>query len=130
MAAAHAINSIRKISCSCACALLPPLCRTCVALMQVCIIVQGSTSIEFSMGLFDCVQMTLYFVYPAIMVIMAWLVYGEVATWVSAAGCAVSLLGVVFIAQPPLLFGGNVQYDTTHWLGMHLITTMRCDLQL
>ena len=71
------------------------------------------------MWLLDCVQMTLYFVYPAIMVIMAWLVYGEVATWVSAAGCAVSLLGVVFIAQPPLLFGGNVEYDTKHWLGMH-----------
>ena len=51
---------------------------------------------------------------------MAWLVYGEVATWVSAAGCAISLLGVVFIAQPPFLFGGNVQYDMTHWLGMYL----------
>lgn len=66
--------------------------------------------------------MTLYFVYPAITVIMAWLIYGEVATWVSAAGCAVSLLGVVFIAQPPVLFGGGVKYDMTHWLGMLLDT--------
>lgn len=64
--------------------------------------------------------MTLYFVYPAITVIMAWLVYGEVATWVSVAGCAVSLLGVAFIAQPPFIFGGSVQYDMSHWLGMHV----------
>ncbi|KAL3149393.1 hypothetical protein ABBQ32_002191 [Trebouxia sp. C0010 RCD-2024] len=62
--------------------------------------------------------MTLYFVYPAITVIMAWLVYGEVATWVSVAGCAVSLLGVAFIAQPPFIFGGSVQYDMSHWLGV------------
>ena len=64
--------------------------------------------------------MTLYFVYPAITVIMAWLMYGEVATWVSVAGCAVSLLGVACIAQPPFIFGGSVQYDMTHWLGMHI----------
>lgn len=67
-------------------------------------------------------QMTLYFVYPAITVIMAWLVLGEAATWVSATGCAISLLGVAFIARPPFLFGGNVQYDTTHWLGRHNAT--------
>lgn len=73
--------------------------------------------------------MTLYFVYPAITVVMAWLVYGEVATWVSAAGCAISLLGVVFIAQPPFLFGGNVQYDMTHWLGMYLPAIKHCILQ-
>ena len=64
-------------------------------------------------------QMTLYFVYPAITVIMAWVALGEVATWLSVVGCAVSLLGTAFIARPPFLFGGNVQYDAQHWLGTH-----------
>ncbi len=63
-------------------------------------------------------QMTLYFIYPAITVVMAWLVHGEAATWLSAAGCGISLLGVAFIARPPFLFGGTVQYDVQHWLGM------------
>ncbi|DBA70397.1 TPA: hypothetical protein ACH3X2_011812 [Trebouxia sp. C0005] len=62
--------------------------------------------------------MTLYFIYPAITVVMAWLVHGEAATWVSAAGCGISLLGVAFIARPPFLFGGTVQYGVQHWLGV------------
>jgi drug/metabolite transporter (DMT)-like permease len=68
--------------------------------------------------LFHDMQMTLYFIYPAITVVMAWLVHGEAATWLSAAGCGISLLGVAFIARPPFLFGGTVQYDVQHWLGM------------
>ena len=62
-------------------------------------------------------QMTLYFIYPAITLVMAWLVYGEAATWVSGAGCAASLLGVAVIAQPPFLFGGGMHYNLNHWLG-------------
>ena len=66
-------------------------------------------------------QMTLYFIHPAITVLMAWLVLGETATWVSVVGCVISLLGVTFIAKPPIIFGGHVQYTPQHWLGtMHV----------
>ncbi len=74
---------------------------------------------------FHGMQMTLYFIYPAITVVMAWLVHGEAATWLSAAGCGISLLGVAFIARPPFLFGGAVQYDVQHWLGTSAIQLMR-----
>ena len=63
-------------------------------------------------------QMTLYFIYPCITVLMALLVHGEAITWLAGVGCAISLTGVAFIAQPPFLFGSaSEQYNMQHWLG-------------
>ena len=66
----------------------------------------------------SCQQMTLYFICPAITVMLAWLVHGEAITWLAALGCAISLVGVAFIAQPPFLFGApSGHYSPSHWLG-------------
>lgn len=65
--------------------------------------------------------MTMYFIYPAITVMLAWLVHGEAITWLAFVGCGISLTGVALIAQPPFLFGGaSEQYNTSHWLGIIL----------
>lgn len=62
--------------------------------------------------------MTMYFIYPAITVVLAWLVHGEAITWLAIVGCGISLTGVALIAQPPFLFGGaSEQYSLSHWLG-------------
>ena len=62
--------------------------------------------------------MTLYFICPAITVVLAWLVHGEAISFLAAVGVAISLVGVAFIAQPPFLFGAaSVHYSPSHWLG-------------
>ena len=48
-------------------------------------------------------QITPYFTYLAITVLMAWVVLGKLATWLSVSGCGISLLGVAFIAKSPFI---------------------------
>ena len=77
-----------------------------------------------------CLQMTLYFMYPAITVVMAYLFLGEKATWMSVAGCGISLIGVAFIARPPFLFGTSVIHNSDHWIGTLLQPGCLHDLPL
>ena len=116
---------------SSACSLLPPLpawCSTKIQSLCCTLLFPGLLTNAYKRLQSCCtcthlllclaLQMTLYFIYPAVTCALAWLVHGEAITWLAATGCAISLIGVACIAQPPFLFGGaSEQYNMQHWLG-------------
>ena len=62
------------------------------------------------------VQMTLMYSNPALCAVFAWILGTEAVTCICIAGVTASVAGVVFIAQPPFLFGEAV-WDHTRMLG-------------
>ena len=60
--------------------------------------------------------MTLMYSNPALCAVFAWIIGTEAVTAVSVAGVAATVVGVVFIAQPPFLFG-QAAWDETRLMG-------------
>jgi drug/metabolite transporter (DMT)-like permease len=61
-------------------------------------------------------QMTLMYSNPALCAVFAWIIGTEAVSAVSVAGVAATVVGVVFIAQPPFLFG-QAAWDETRLMG-------------
>jgi drug/metabolite transporter (DMT)-like permease len=61
-------------------------------------------------------QMTLMYSNPALCAVFAWIIGTEAVTAVSVAGVAATVVGVVFIAQPPFMFG-QAAWDQTRLMG-------------
>lgn len=59
----------------------------------------------------------IFYLCPALTAILCWLVLGEAVGWLTAAGCAASLAGVVLVAQPPWLLGGGARWSHARMLG-------------
>ena len=59
-------------------------------------------------------QVTIFFTHPAMIVFLAWIVRGEAVRWTGLLGVLLSMIGVVFVAKPPFLFGG------AHWTPDHI----------
>ena len=63
-------------------------------------------NLEFLIG--DCAaQITIMYSNPVLVALLAWALRGEMLSAHGCAGIAVTLLGVVVVAQPPSLFGGH-----------------------
>ena len=60
------------------------------------------------------IQVTIFFTHPAMIVFLAWIVRGEAVRWTGLLGVLLSMVGVVFVAKPPFLFGG------AHWTPDHI----------
>ncbi|KAF6266011.1 hypothetical protein COO60DRAFT_639078 [Scenedesmus sp. NREL 46B-D3] len=54
--------------------------------------------------------MTLFFLNPCMTAVAAWAIRGEPLGWLGVAGCAWSVLGLVLITHPPMLFGGHMDW--------------------
>ena len=80
-----------------------------------------------SAGLEDTVQglqIAIVFCYPAMASLMAWALLGERMGWCGVGGFFASLLGVVVIVQPPMLFG-SAEWTARHAYGMGLQSMLR-----
>lgn len=53
---------------------------------------------------------------PVLVALLAWALRGEVLSLRGCVGIAVTLLGVVVVAQPPFLFGGH-EWSATRLAG-------------
>ena len=49
---------------------------------------------------------SIFFLYPALTVVLAWLFLGESLSWLALLGIALGLAGVPVLTQPSFLFGG------------------------
>ena len=63
-------------------------------------------------------QITLFYAHPAMVVALAWLCKGELVGALGVLGMLASLLGVMFVAQPPFLTGGST-WSTQQLTGTH-----------
>ena len=52
-------------------------------------------------------QMTIMYANPVLCAILGWAFRAERVGIMGALGIAVTMLGVVFVAQPPVIFGGH-----------------------
>lgn len=64
--------------------------------------------------------MTLFFLNPCLTAIAAWAIRGEPLGLSGLAGCLVSLLGMVVLIHPPMLFGGHADWGPKRILGTSL----------
>ena len=62
-------------------------------------------------------QMTIFFVNPAITAVLAWIFRGEILSFLSIAAILASFGGVAVISKPPFLSGGHALWDTSHLIG-------------
>lgn len=60
----------------------------------------------------------LFFANPVFTVVLAWLVLGERATWITLLGIVVALAGIPVVCQPPILFGG--EWEKQYGIGVGL----------
>lgn len=72
-------------------------------------------------------QMTLMYSNPALCAVFAWILGTEAVTCICIAGVTASVAGVVFIAQPPFLFG-EAAWDHTRMLGAGNAILVPCRL--
>ncbi len=79
-------------------------------------------------------QITIVYSNPVLVALLAWAVRGKLLSMRGWAGIAVTVLGVVVLAQPPFLFGGY-QWSHTHMRGNSFcqgeilaLSVPRCDL--
>lgn len=52
-------------------------------------------------------QITIMYSNPVVVALLAWAFRGELLSLQGSIGTAITLLGVVIVAQPPFLFGGD-----------------------
>ncbi len=81
--------------------------RQCVCTLHSC--AAGMHQLQTGRGR---AQMTLLYSNPALCAVIAWVIGTETVTAVGVAGVAATVAGVVFIAQPPFLFG-QAAWDET-----------------
>lgn len=62
-------------------------------------------------------QMTIMYSNPVLCAMLGWVLRGERVGLVGGLGITVTLLGVVFVAQPPVIFGGH-EWSHTRIAGM------------
>jgi drug/metabolite transporter (DMT)-like permease len=62
-------------------------------------------------------QMTIMYSNPVLCAMLGWVLRGERVGLVGALGIMVTMLGVVFVAQPPVIFGGH-EWSHTRMAGM------------
>ncbi|WIA15998.1 hypothetical protein OEZ85_012734 [Tetradesmus obliquus] len=67
--------------------------------------------------------MTLFFLNPCMTAVAAWAIRGEPLGLLGVAGCAWSILGLVLITHPPMLFGGHADWGPKRVLGTLLGVT-------
>ena len=71
-------------------------------------------------------QISLFFLNPALVCMLAWALLGETVGALGICGVACSLFGVVLVSRPPFLFGGTeagaaAAWTLNHMLGGHAI---------
>ena len=66
-------------------------------------------------------QMTIMYSNPVLCVMLGWALRGERVGLVGGLGITVTLLGVVFVAQPPVIFGGH-EWSHLRMAGMLSLT--------
>lgn len=69
--------------------------------------------------------MTIMYSNPVLLALMAWVLRGEQLRILGCLGIAVTLLGVVLVAQPPFLFGGHA-WSHERMLGA-TVSSLGCD---
>uniref|UniRef100_A0A383VLI0 EamA domain-containing protein n=1 Tax=Tetradesmus obliquus TaxID=3088 RepID=A0A383VLI0_TETOB len=67
--------------------------------------------------------MTLFFLNPCMTALAAWAIRGEPLGLLGVAGCAWSILGLVLITHPPMLFGGHADWGPKRVMGTLLGVT-------
>ncbi len=82
----------------------------------------GVCFIELSYNIMCAAQITIMYSNPVLVALLAWALRGEVLSLRGCAGIAVTLLGVVVVAQPPFLFGGH-EWSPTRLAGRLLGST-------
>ena len=63
-------------------------------------------------------QMTIMYSNPVLCAILGWALRGERVGILGMLGIVVTLLGVVFVAQPPVIFGGH-EWSHARMAGVH-----------
>lgn len=80
----------------------------------------GSLKAWICLTAFMCpAQITIMYSNPVLVALLAWALRGEVLSLRGCLGIAVTLLGVVVVAQPPFLFGGH-EWSPTRLAGEDL----------
>lgn len=67
----------------------------------------SAKQVQILMGSKDAVQMTIMYSNPVLCAILGWAFRADRVGILGALGIAVTMLGVVFVAQPPVIFGGH-----------------------
>ena len=70
-------------------------------------------------------QMTIMYSNPVLCAVLGWAFRAERVGIVGGLGIAVTLLGVIFVAQPPVIFGGHA-WSHARMAGMRHFLTSHC----